>query len=202
MAAPGVAGLILTSTTTDEAAGQTGGRWSRGGDLLWRWGNPRNYGAGSDADRHLDYQHDPTWVAGTNPAEVRLLVFNNGMRRATKDSHVEELVLPFDPRSGFTRQAGAPFGPDAPAWSYSDGENFYSAFISGAQRLTNGNTLICAGAPGRVFEVTRSGEIVWDYWNPHGGDIEPSPQGGRAPPQALFRATRLAPNHPGLAGRL
>ncbi len=194
--------VIDHSTTTEEAAGHSGGRWGRGGDLLWRWGNPRNYGAGTDADRRLDYQHDPTWITGTSAADLRLLVFDNGMRRETKDSRVEELLLPFDPRRGFAREAGAPFGPKEPVWSYADPEKFYSAFISGAQRLPNGNTLICAGAPGRVFEVTAAGEIVWDYWNPHGGDIEPSGQGGRAPPHALFRATRIAPDHPGIAGRL
>jgi hypothetical protein len=44
---------------------------------------------------------------------------------------------------------------------------FYSGYISGAQRLPNGNTLITEGASGRVFEVTREHEIVWEYINPY-----------------------------------
>ncbi len=43
---------------------------------------------------------------------------------------------------------------------------FFSHFISSAQRQPNGNTLICEGANGRIFEVTPMGEIVWEYVNP------------------------------------
>lgn len=43
---------------------------------------------------------------------------------------------------------------------------FFSTNISGAQRLPNGNTLVTEGAPGRVFEVTTDGTIVWEYLSP------------------------------------
>ncbi len=195
--------VIDHSTTTEEAAGSTGGKRGRGGELLWRWGNPQNYGHGAKADRRLFYQHDPTWITGERAGELRLLVFNNGGERPEGDySSVDELVLPFDAKKGFTRESGKAFGPAAPVWSYSDGERFFSAFISGAQRLPNGNTLVCAGASGRVFEVTRDGTVVWDYLNPLGGEIEPSPRGGKAPPKALFRAVRVPRDHPALEGRL
>jgi len=97
----------------------------------------------------------------------------------------------FDAKSGFSRAAGQPFGPAQPAWSYSDPGTFYSGFISGAQRLPNGDTLICSGAPGRVFEVTPAGHIVWDWRNTLGGEVDPPAQGGKAPPKALFRAWRV-----------
>jgi len=119
---------------------------------------------------------------------------------------VDELVLPFDPERGFLSERTADgrtrFGPSAPAWSYSDGDGFYSAFISGCQRLPNGNTLICSGAPGRLFEVTRGAEIVWDYRNGLGGDVTPPEHAGTAPPLALFRGTRYAPDHPGIVALL
>ncbi len=105
-------------------------------------------------------------------------------------------------KRGFTRDRGDAFGPEEATWSYSDPGTFYSSFISGAQRLPGGNTLICSGAQGRVFEVTPDGRIVWEYLNPHGGDAPPTGQSGGAPPKALFRAIRLAPDHPGLKGRL
>ncbi len=47
---------------------------------------------------------------------------------------------------------------------------FYSPRISNAQRLPNGNTLICEGDFGRLFEVTRDGELVWEYVNPYFGE--------------------------------
>ncbi|MHC5211889.1 MAG: aryl-sulfate sulfotransferase [Planctomycetota bacterium] len=196
--------VIDHSTTTEEAAGSTGGRWGRGGELLWRWGNPRMYGHGGASDQRLWYQHNPTWLPGDLEQDgLRLLVFNNGGRRPDGDySSVEELLLPFDPERGFVRDEGMPFGPLEPAWLYSDQGNFLSKFISGAQRLPGGHTLICSGAPGRVFEVTPDGDVVWDFLSPLGGELEPSPQGGKAPPKALFRATRFAPEHPGLMGRL
>ncbi len=194
--------VIDHSTTTEEARGHSGGRFGRGGDVLWRWGNPRNYGAGSDSDRRLFFQHDPQWIPGAHENELRLTVFNNGGGRHDGDySSVEEIILPFDPEVGFVREEGGAYGPVEPAWIYSDREHFFSAFISGAQRLANGNTLICEGAKGRIFEVTADGRVVWDYLNPFGGKIVDPGPGGNAPKLALFRATRLAPDHPGLAGR-
>ena len=196
--------VIDHSTTTKEASGSTGGRRGRGGELLWRWGNPQNYGMGTEADRRSFYQHDPTWIPGTRAGELRILFFNNGRdRTGGKDfSSVEELVLPFVKDQGFVREANAPFGPAEPVWSYSDPGKFLSEFISGAQRLPNGDTLICQGKAGRVFEVTKDGKIVWEYWNPLGGKLEPSKQGGKAPPHALFRAVRIPKSHPGLKGRI
>ena len=190
--------VIDHGISADEAAWDDGGRWGRGGDLLYRWGNPRNYGAGAPEDQALFAQHDARWLPSA-PGELRIQVFNNGGGRPDGNySSVDELVLPFDPERGFLREAGQAFGPEEPAWSYSAGESFFAGFISGAQRLSNGNTLVCAGPEGRVFEVTREGEVVWDYLNPFEGDAAIG-TGGNAPPVALFRATRLATDHPGLA---
>lgn len=189
------------STTTAQAASPSGGRYGKGGDLLYRFGNPRNYGGGGDADRRLFAQHDAQWLAGKRADEWRVLLFNNGQERpGGEHSSVDELVLPFAKSRGFARTAGGAFEPATQAWTYADPDNFSSGFISGAQRLPNGNTLICSGAQARVFEVTGDGRVVWDYRNPHGGEIPPSAKGGKAPPKALFRATRIAKDHPGLAG--
>jgi hypothetical protein len=194
--------VIDHGTTSEQAAGSTGGRRGRGGELLWRWGNPATWGRGTAADQKLFYQHNPTWLPGAAPGELRLLVFNNGGKRPDGDhSTVEELVLPFDPARGFVRDADAAFGPAAPAWLYQDRPRFLSTFISGAQRLPNGNTLVCEGKTGRVFEVQTDGTIVWEFLNPLGGEIEPSTQGGKAPPRALFRAQRVPLDHPGLADK-
>jgi len=190
--------VIDHSTTTAEAKSSSGGRYGKGGDLLWRWGNPENYGAGTAADRRLFYQHDPNWIFDTK-GEARLLVFNNGGDRPGGDrSSVDELVLPFDPARGFFAAPGRAYGPDSLAWTYESEKTFYSAFISGARRLASGNTIIASGAAGRIFEVTRAGEIVWDYANPLGGDVEPPDHAGKAPRLALFRADRYAPDHPGI----
>jgi hypothetical protein len=81
---------------------------------------------------------------------------------------VDELIPPADAAGQYPRKPGAAFGPEKPLWSYSAPKkaDFFSFFISGAQRLANGNTLICSGANGTVFEVTPAKEIVWKYVNP------------------------------------
>jgi hypothetical protein len=63
--------------------------------------------------------------------------------------------------------------------------NFFSSYISGVQRLPNGNTLICEGLTGRIFEVTPSGDVVWEYTSPHFFD---APVFGHT--NAVFRAKR------------
>ena len=50
-----------------------------------------------------------------------------------------------------------------------DANRFYSPFVSSAQRLPNGNTLITEGSGGRVIEVTPEHRIVWEYISPHFG---------------------------------
>ena len=165
--------ILDHATTTAEARGSRGGRYGRGGDLLYRWGNPATYGHGTAADKKLFYQHQADWVPPGRPGAGHVTLFNNGSKRPGKEySSVEELVLPFDPAKGFTREPGKPFGPSEPLWSYSDPEHFYSFFISGCHRLANGNTFVCSGKQGRFFELTPAKEIVWEYWNPYGGELE------------------------------
>ncbi len=171
--------VIDHSTTSEEAAGREGGRRGKGGDLLYRWGNPRNYGMGEGSRRVLFAQHDARWIPGADPP--RLTVFNNGEGRPDGNfSSVDEVELPFDSERGFLREEGRAFGPAELTWTYQaeDRESFFSGFISGAQRLANENTLICSGAQGRVFEVTAAGEIVWEYLNPFGGEVNLGGRGG------------------------
>ena len=58
-------------------------------------------------------------------------------------------------------------------WEYSfEGSErfrFFSSYVSSAQRLPNGNTMITEGADGRIFETTREGDIVWEFVSPYYG---------------------------------
>jgi len=198
--------ILDHSTTIDEAASHEGGKQGRGGDLLWRWGNPSNFGAGLKKDQRLFAQHDSRWIRSGRPGAGNVTVFNNGRGRPDGDySSVDELVLPRAADGSFTHEVGLPFGPSEPAWRYAAPvkSQFFSSFISGATRMANGNTVICEGAKGRVFEVTAAGEIVWDYLNPftETDPNAPGGGGGGAPPFSMFRATRIPADHPGLKGR-
>jgi len=199
--------VIDHSTTKAEAASHRGGRSGKGGDLLYRWGNPRAYRAGSKPDQQLFAQHNADWIPRGSPGEGHLLVFNNGRGRMKGDySSVEEFVPRLDEKGRYSRRKGAAFGPDAPVWSYAapNRSDFLSQVVSGAQRLPNGNTLICSGVSGILFEVTADKEIVWKYVTPVKGEPNPGifgfpPSGSQA--GGLFRASRYAPDYPGLAGK-
>lgn len=167
--------ILDHSTTIAEAASHSGGRSGKGGDLLYRWGNPHAYRAGTKADQKLFHQHNAHWIAKGLPGEGHLLLFNNGSGRPGENySSVDELVLPVDSQGRYICKAENTYGPDKPVWSYTAPKKteFYSSFISGTQRLANGNTLICSGANGTIFEVTPNKEIVWKYVNPSKRDRE------------------------------
>jgi hypothetical protein len=166
--------VIDHSTTTAEAASHKGGRSGKGGDLLYRWGNPRAYRNGSKTEQQLFNQHNAHWIAAGLPGEGHVLVFNNGSGRpGGQYSSVDEIILPADSQGVYARRSRGAYGPDRPVWSYTAPKksDFFSFFISGAQRLPNGNTLICSGASGTIFEVTPGKEIVWKYANPVKGNM-------------------------------
>jgi Arylsulfotransferase (ASST) len=195
--------IIDHSTTLAEAAGHSGGRRGRGGDLLYRWGNPRAYRTGTAEDQQFFGQHSADWIPPGMSGAGHLLVFNNGTGRPDGNySSVDELVLPVDANGNYTLEPSTAYLPEKPVWSYRapKKEDFYSELISGAQRLSNGTTLICSGISGRIFEVTTEGDVVWDYMTPfHRG---PDTRWGPVPAStSVFRAYRYAPDYPGLAGK-
>ena len=112
----------------------------RTGAIAWKLGSPP-----------LAQQHDPRPLANGN-----LLIFDNGPHRRDHPAPYSR-VIEVDPRTSEI------------VWEYRDQSlfDFFSPYISGAQRLLNGNTLICEGCDGRMFEVTRDLQVVWEYVNPH-----------------------------------
>ncbi|PNX53134.1 MAG: hypothetical protein BV458_06080 [Thermoplasmata archaeon M9B2D] len=153
--------VIDHSTTTAEAAGHTGGNSGKGGDLLYRWGNPAAYRRGTLSDKKLFFQHDTTWIKSGCPGEGNILVFNNGGSR--QYSTVDEITPPVNENGEYYLAVGSAYGPTALSWTYSPQPSFFASHLSGAQRLSDGNTLICNGETGKVFEVTSQGTTVWQY---------------------------------------
>jgi hypothetical protein len=110
------------------------------GNIRWQIGAPP-----------LAQQHDPRPLPNGN-----ILIFDNGTHRRDNPATFSR-VIEVDPRTNDI------------VWQYADQSifNFFSPYISGAQRLANGNTLICEGCHGRLFEVTQGDEVVWEYVSPH-----------------------------------
>jgi hypothetical protein len=162
--------VIDHSTTTEEAARHTGGNSGKGGDILYRWGNPQTYRAGASSNQKFFSQHDATWIKPGCPGEENILVFNNGLNRPGEQySSVDEIVPPVNNNGEYYLGPGSLYGPEGTIWSYSGNppRSLYARGISGAQRLKDGDTLICDGVAGKFFDVTPGGTTVWDYVNPY-----------------------------------
>jgi hypothetical protein len=200
--------IIDHSTTIKEAATHTGGRWGKGGDYLYRWGNPENYGRGDSTNHKLGGQHDAKWIPKDFPGGGNLMVYNNNVTNSKKPhSAVYELTPPLTEK-GYELSLDGKFGPDEPSWRFvaADTMAAFSPFISGAHRMTNGNTFVTVGAKGRYIEVTPDGKIVWDYWTPYAGYVRmkdgttPQPVGNLV--FATFRATHIPIDHPAVKDKV
>ncbi len=124
-------------------------------------------------------QHDVQELPSGN-----MLLFANGMNTDAMHSH--SFI------SEFKRDGEI-------VWEYRDEpvNYFYSHHISGCQRLESGNTLICEGSFGRIFEVMPAGDIVWEFINP---DFDEMFNGMKN--NWVFRALRYSEDSPEIAGRL
>jgi len=201
--------IIDHSTTSEEARGHSGGKYGRGGDFLYRWGNPQNYRQGDSTNQKLYGQHDIRWIKKGMPGEGNLLVFNNDIPMGPDSldySSVYELLPIVNSKGEYKRMEDNRYGPKDVLWQYiaPDTLSFYGSFVSGAQRMQNGNTFINEGPKGRFFEVGPKGEIVWEYLNPYRGNIHHS-DGDPVSPMPMihmiFRANFIPIDHPGLEGK-
>ena len=114
----------------------------------------------------LDAPHQPSVMANGH-----ILVFDNGTRRGWSR------VIEVDPAAGEI------------VWEYRGDppESFYTAQRGGAQELANGNILVTDSDDGRGFEITRDGEVVWEFFNP---DLTTGVEGQTAR-GAIYRMTRI-----------
>ncbi|GHD62278.1 aryl-sulfate sulfotransferase [Jeongeupia chitinilytica] len=153
------------------------------GAIVWRLGPDYD---GNDAEKKLGWiigQHHAHLIPRGLPGEGNLLVFDNGgwagygaPHPASPDGlqHVRRdysRVLEIDP---VTLDVVWQYTPAEAGFVIPlDAQRFYSPFVSSAQRLSNGNTLITEGSNGRIFEVTADHELVWEYLSPYRGKTYP-----------------------------
>jgi hypothetical protein len=189
--------IIDHSTTSVEAASHAGGDRGKGGDFLYRWGNPYSYQMGSVVKHRLFGQHNVQWITSGLPNEGKIMIFNNGNGRTGGNYSSVDIIDPPVSQTGDYTQT-LPFGPDSAEWSYHDPApySFYSPFISGAQQLSNGNVLVCNA--GSFFELDSTKNKVWKYLNPV--STTTMTQGNTPTNYSTFRCTFYPDSYSGFNG--
>ena len=153
------------------------------GAVVWQVGPDYNRSPELKALGWIIGQHHAHMIPRGLPGEGNILVFDNGgwagygapnpgsptgIKNALRDY---SRVLAFDP---VTLKIVWQYTPhEAGLVHPTDSNRFYSPFISSAQRLPNGNTLITEGGGGRIIEVTADHELVWEYISPYWGKVFP-----------------------------
>ena len=163
--------VIDHSTTIEQAASHSGGNYGKGGDFLYRWGNPQNYNRGTIDDRILNAQHSVNWVPNNYPGSNNFIFFNNYQTGGGPmgESAVLEFIPPVDLNGNYTLDENSSYGPSNYIWSFQ--ENIFTPIQGGSFRLPNGNTLITDCDDARILEVTNSGNIVWEYTNNESSNV-------------------------------
>ncbi len=148
------------------------------GKIIWRWG----------PEQSLGHPHSGTVLDNGN-----ILVFDNGLHRNSNELGIGDVaasrVIEVNPKNNEIE------------WEYRDSNapDFYTAIAGGAQRLPNGNTLICESTKGRFFEVTPDKEIVWEYISPF--TVRRPLYWGWTLANTVFQAHRYGPDYEGLKGK-
>jgi hypothetical protein len=151
--------VIDHSTTTAEAAGHTGGNSGKGGDILYRWGNPQVYSCGTSSNQIFKVVHDAHWIDEGCPHANDLVGFNNqGM--TGNHSCVDRITPPYN---GFTYSgtAGTAYAPST--FNYRHDCLGDAGNQSNSQQLPNGNTLVCIATTGYIYEIDSNQNLLWSH---------------------------------------
>ncbi len=186
--------------------------------------------ASTSGHKQIGGSHHAHWIPRGLPGEGNILVFNNGqyMFERTSQSYIYEINPYLNAEGDISDDFVNP--PEALyyVWKYEDKDShkqkknisrqivwmyhslsiqsFFSHIGSGAQRLPNGNTLICADVEGHFFEVTPGDadnypEVVWEYINPViSNEIKTVMKDGFPMRNSVFRLYRYDVDYPGLEG--
>ena len=189
--------IIDHSTTISEAASHSGGNSGKGGDFLWRWGNPQVYRAGTSLDQKLFFQHDCKWITSNCPDAGKISVFNNGGDGLFNSSsvHILEPVI----QSFNYEIINSAFSPADFDWSWSGeilGQTMLESKKCGTMQLPNGNQLICETSLGQVTEIDNIGNVIWVYKNPSGTVIYQQDEFIENADNGIFRAEKYGVDYP------
>ena len=148
--------VIDHSTTTEEAAGSTGGNSGKGGDFLYRWGNPAAYNTSGTAI--LNVAHSPRFIPRNFPKGGYMLAFNNN---GTSTRSTVEMFEPPREEYNYSKIPNAPYTPPTSYKTYT--ANGKTQNMGGVQPLPNGNFLITVAQSGLIHEIDSTGTTIWTH---------------------------------------
>lgn len=149
--------VIDHSTTTAQAATHSGGAQGKGGDFLYRWGRPSNYGAPGTAI--FNVMHDAHWIPADCPRAGWLAGMNN--KGVSANQSAIDLFNPNWNGSTYPITLGQAYAPAT--YGYRHPCNGYTSNMGNSQQLPNGNMLICLATAGRIYEINSNGTEIWQY---------------------------------------
>ena len=161
--------IIDHSTTTIEAASHSGGNSGKGGDILWRWGNPPAYQQGAISGQKLGRQHDAKWTNYQGDLG-KISVFSNQAQTPLVNGSEILLIEPNLINNNYNLTNGV-FDPINEEWKWSGnilGNEVAENKKSGVMQLENGNFLLTETSLGQASEITKDGDVIWIYRNPVG----------------------------------
>jgi len=148
--------IIDHSTTTAEAASHAGGNAGKGGDFLYRWGNPAAYQA--SGPMILNVPHDAHWVPEGSPGTGNLASVNNRGVLSPLRTTIDQITVTRT-NYNYTIALGSAFTPSTYLSRYITPS--YSSNMGSSQELPNGNQLICQAMGGYVYEIDPGGNTIW-----------------------------------------
>jgi len=149
--------VIDHSTTTAEAAGHTGGTHGKGGDFLYRWGNPAAYSA--TGTTIFNVMHDAHWIPADCPNAGRLVGMNNkGV--SSSQSAIDQFETTWNGTT-YTHTLGQQYLPTT--YTARHPCNGYTSNMGNSQQLPNGNQLVCLATAAKVYEIDGNGTQLWQY---------------------------------------
>lgn len=147
--------VIDHSTTTAQAASHSGGNSGKGGDILYRWGNPAAYEASGSAI--LNVTHDAHWIPEGCPNAGYLAGLNNKGASGPKTTG-DQIITP-RVNYNYTITPGSAYTPANYINRHTS--TGYTSNMGNTEQFPNGNQLICLATAGSIYEIDAAGNTLW-----------------------------------------